>query len=102
MRASPGRSSSWLRSRPDFAFDTEGAGDGVSPGVGACLFGGDLAGVKPEQAEKVDKAAQELKDAISSNNIDNIKAKTQDLKTILGQISTKVTELPHACADGRC
>ena len=46
--------------------------------------------IKPEQAEKVDKAAQELKDAISSNNIDNIKAKTQDLKTILGQISTEV------------
>jgi molecular chaperone DnaK len=46
--------------------------------------------IKPEQAEKVDKATQELKDAISSNNIDNIKAKTQDLKTILGQISTEV------------
>ncbi|MDQ3837881.1 MAG: molecular chaperone DnaK, partial [Thermoproteota archaeon] len=46
--------------------------------------------IKPEQAERINKAAQELKDAISSNNFDNIKSKTQELKTILGEVSTEV------------
>jgi molecular chaperone DnaK len=46
--------------------------------------------IKPEQAERVNKAAQELKDAISSNNSDNIKSKTQELKNILGEVSTEV------------
>lgn len=46
--------------------------------------------IKPEQAEKINKAAQELKDTLSANNLDNIKAKTQDLKTILGEVSTEV------------
>lgn len=46
--------------------------------------------IKPEQAERVNKAAQELKDAISSNNSDSIKSKTQELKTILGEVSTEV------------
>ena len=46
--------------------------------------------IKPEQADKVNKAAQELKDAIASNNIDDIKTKTQELKTIVGEVSTEV------------
>ena len=46
--------------------------------------------IKPEQADKVNKAAQELKDAVASNNIDNIKTKTQELKNIVGEISTEV------------
>ncbi|MDQ3961218.1 MAG: molecular chaperone DnaK [Thermoproteota archaeon] len=46
--------------------------------------------IKPEQADRVNKAAQELKDAIASNNIDNIKTKTQELKNIVGEISTEV------------
>jgi molecular chaperone DnaK len=46
--------------------------------------------IKPEQAERVNKAAQELKDDISSNNSDNIKSKTQELKNILGEVSTEV------------
>jgi molecular chaperone DnaK len=46
--------------------------------------------IKPEQADKINKAAQELKDALSSNNIDNIKTKTQELKTIIGEVSTEV------------
>jgi molecular chaperone DnaK len=46
--------------------------------------------IKPEQAERVNKAAQELKDAIFSNNSDSIKSKTQELKTILGEVSTEV------------
>ena len=46
--------------------------------------------IKPEQAERINKAAQELKDAISSNNFDTIKSKTQELKTVLGEVSTEV------------
>jgi molecular chaperone DnaK len=46
--------------------------------------------IKPEQADRVNKAAQELKDAIASNIIDNIKTKTQELKNIVGEVSTEV------------
>ena len=46
--------------------------------------------IKPEQAERINKAAQELKDAISSNNSDTMKSKTQELKNILGEVSTEV------------
>ena len=46
--------------------------------------------IKPEQADRVNKAAQELKDAIASNNIDNIKTKTQELKNSVGEVSTEV------------
>jgi len=46
--------------------------------------------IKPEQADKINKAAQELKEALSSNNIDSIKTKTQELKTIIGEVSTEV------------
>jgi molecular chaperone DnaK len=60
--------------------------------------------IKPEQAERVNKAAQELKDAISSNNSDSIKSKTQELKTILGEVSTEVYKAagaaPSAAAAG--
>lgn len=60
--------------------------------------------IKPEQAERVNKAAQELKDAISSNNSDNIKSKTQELKNILGEVSTEVYKAagaaPTAAAAG--
>jgi molecular chaperone DnaK len=46
--------------------------------------------IKPEQADKINKAAQVLKEALSSNNIDSIKTKTQELKTIIGEVSTEV------------
>ncbi len=46
--------------------------------------------IKPEQADRINKAAQELKDAVASNNIDDIKTKTQELKNIVGEISTEV------------
>ena len=46
--------------------------------------------IKPEQAERINKAAQELRDAISSNNFDSIKSKTQELKNILSEVSTEV------------
>src|SRR3712207_8719431 len=43
----------------------------------------------PDQVEKVNKVTQEIRDAIASNNLENIKAKIQDLKTILAEISTQ-------------
>ncbi len=44
--------------------------------------------VRPEQAEKVNKLIQELREAIASNNPESIKTKIQELKNILGEIST--------------
>jgi len=54
--------------------------------------------IKPEQSEKINKAASELKDAITANNMDNIKAKIQDLKNILAEISTEVYKAAGAAA----
>jgi molecular chaperone DnaK len=54
--------------------------------------------IKPEQADRVNKAAQELKDAVTSNNIDNIKTKTQELKSIVGEISTEVYRTASAAS----
>jgi molecular chaperone DnaK len=45
--------------------------------------------IKPEQEDKVNKSVQQLKDAIASNNATDIKAKTQELKTVLGEISAE-------------
>ncbi|HJS68452.1 MAG TPA: molecular chaperone DnaK [Nitrososphaera sp.] len=44
--------------------------------------------VTAEQSAKVTKGVQELREAISSNNADSIRAKVQELKTVLGEIST--------------
>jgi molecular chaperone DnaK len=46
--------------------------------------------IKPDQAERINKAVQELRDAISTNIFDSIKSKTQELKNILGEVSTEV------------
>ncbi|HEY9385511.1 MAG TPA: molecular chaperone DnaK [Nitrososphaeraceae archaeon] len=54
--------------------------------------------IKPEQAERVNKAVQELKDAIASNNLDNIKSKIQELKNILSEVSTEVYRTTGATA----
>ena len=45
--------------------------------------------IKPEQAERVNKAAQELRDAISSNNFESVKTKVQELKNILAEVSAE-------------
>jgi len=45
--------------------------------------------IKPDQTEKMNKAIQELRNAISTNNIDEIKNKTQALKNITGEISSE-------------
>ena len=46
--------------------------------------------IKPDQADKINKAAQELRESISRNDIDDIRTKTQELKKIIGEVSTEV------------
>jgi molecular chaperone DnaK len=46
--------------------------------------------IKQEQSEKVSNSIKELRDALSSNNLDSIKSKTEELKKIIGEISTEV------------
>ncbi|MFZ0511770.1 MAG: molecular chaperone DnaK [Candidatus Nitrosopolaris sp.] len=46
--------------------------------------------IKPDQADKINKAAQELRESISRNNIDDMRTKTQELKNIIGEVSTEV------------
>ena len=45
--------------------------------------------IKPDQIEKANKSIQELKAAISTNNIEEIKNKTQDLNNTIGEISSE-------------
>jgi len=45
--------------------------------------------IKPEQEDRVNKSVQELKQAIASNDATTIKSKTQELKTVLGEISAE-------------
>ena len=54
--------------------------------------------IKPEQVERVQKASQELKDAMTSNNNEITKAKIQELKNILGEISTEAYRATSAAA----
>lgn len=54
--------------------------------------------IKPEQSEKINKAASELKDAMTSNNMENIRTKIQDLKNILAEVSTEVYKSAGAAA----
>jgi molecular chaperone DnaK len=45
--------------------------------------------IKPEQEDRVNKSVQELKQAIANNDATSIKSKTQELKTVLGEISAE-------------
>ena len=56
--------------------------------------------VKPEQAERVNKLTQEIRDAIASNNLEGIRAKVQELKTVLGEISTAAYQGAGAAPSG--
>ena len=51
----------------------------------------------------MNKATQEIRDAIASNNTENIKAKIQELKNVLSEISTQAYQSASASspqADG--
>ncbi|HZC88893.1 MAG TPA: molecular chaperone DnaK [Nitrososphaera sp.] len=54
--------------------------------------------VKPEQAEKVGKVTQELRDDIANNNFENVKTKIQELKNVLAEISTQAYQSAGAAA----
>ncbi len=56
--------------------------------------------VKPEQAERVNKLTQEIRDAIASNSLEGIKIKVQELKTVLGEISTAAYQDAGAAPSG--
>jgi molecular chaperone DnaK len=45
--------------------------------------------IKPDQIEKANKSIQELRSAMSTNNTEEIKNKTQDLKNTIGEISSE-------------
>jgi molecular chaperone DnaK len=45
--------------------------------------------VRPEHAEKVNKAVQELRNAMASNSAEAVKAKVQELKNILAEVSAE-------------
>ena len=54
--------------------------------------------IKPEQVEKVNNAVKELREAVSSNNIEEIKKKIEGLKNIVGEISTEAYRAAGAAA----
>lgn len=56
--------------------------------------------VKPEQAERVNKLTHELRDAIVSNNLEGVRVKVQELKTVLGEISTAAYQGAGAAPPG--
>jgi molecular chaperone DnaK len=56
--------------------------------------------VRPEQAERVNKLTQEVRDAIASNNPETIKAKIQELKNVLAEISTAAYQSAGAAPSG--
>src|SRR6186713_954477 len=54
--------------------------------------------IKPEQVEKVNSVVKDLREAVSSNNIEEIKKKIEGLKNIVGEISTEAYRAAGAAA----
>src|SRR5881628_3339211 len=54
--------------------------------------------IRPEQTEKVNNAVKELKESVTSNNIEEIKKKIEGLKNIVGEISTEAYRAAGAAA----
>jgi molecular chaperone DnaK len=54
--------------------------------------------IKPEQIEKVNNAVKELRESVTSNNIEEIKKKIDGLKNIVGEISTEAYRAAGAAA----
>ncbi|HEY7226702.1 MAG TPA: molecular chaperone DnaK [Nitrososphaeraceae archaeon] len=54
--------------------------------------------IKPEQVEKVNNAIRELKESVSSNNIEEMKKKIEGLKNVVGEISTEAYRAAGAAA----
>jgi molecular chaperone DnaK len=56
--------------------------------------------INPEQQEKMNKAAEELRNAIASNNMEDIKTKVQDLKNVLAEVSAEAYRSAGAASAG--
>jgi molecular chaperone DnaK len=56
--------------------------------------------ISPEQKEKVNKSIQELRDTLSSNNMEELKNKIQNTKTLLAEISTEIYRNVGAATSG--
>src|ERR1044072_6326815 len=54
--------------------------------------------IKPEQIEKVNNAVKELRESVTSNNIEEIKKKIEGLKNIVGETSTEAYRAAGAAA----
>ena len=54
--------------------------------------------IKPEQIEKVNNAVKELRESVTSNNIEEIKKKIEGLKNVVGEISTEAYRAAGAAA----
>src|SRR6476659_2725725 len=54
--------------------------------------------IKPEQVEKVNNAIRELRESVSSNNIEEMKNKIEGLKSVVGEISTEAYRAAGAAA----
>ncbi|NMJ86655.1 MAG: molecular chaperone DnaK [Thaumarchaeota archaeon] len=55
--------------------------------------------ITSEQTEKINGAATALKEVLNDTNIDNLKSKINDLKNILGEISTQVYQTEGKAVD---
>lgn len=56
--------------------------------------------ISPEQQEKMNKAVQELRDAMASNDMESVKAKVQDLKNVLAEVSADAYRSAGAASAG--
>jgi len=56
--------------------------------------------MSPEQQDRMAKAAQELRDAMASNNMESVKAKVQELKNVLAEVSAEAYRSAGAASAG--
>lgn len=56
--------------------------------------------ITSEQTERVNKAVTALKEALNGTDLNNLKSKIQELKNVLGEISTQVYQAAGAAAGG--
>lgn len=56
--------------------------------------------ISAEQQDRMTKAVQELRDAMASNNMESVKAKVQDLKNILAEVSSEAYRSAGAASAG--
>lgn len=55
--------------------------------------------ITSEQTERINKAVTALKEALSGSDVSNLKSKIQELKNVLGEVSTQVYQAASKAAD---